>query len=109
MESCWAGAELHRLVTQELLAYGGERGARVRIDGPAVMLEPGTAQTTAICLHELATTRQNTDRYRLRMVTLKSRDPLRQTEGSACAGSSRVGRPSRRPRAAGSAHASWKT
>jgi PAS domain S-box-containing protein len=55
VESRWAGAELHRLATQELLAYGGEREARVRIDGPAVMLEPSTAQTTAISLHELAT------------------------------------------------------
>ncbi len=55
VESRWAGAELHRLVTQELLAYGGEREARVRIEGPAVMLEPSTAQTTAISLHELAT------------------------------------------------------
>jgi two-component sensor histidine kinase len=55
VESRWAGAELHRLATQELLAYSGGRKARVRIDGPAVMLEPSTAQTTAISLHELAT------------------------------------------------------
>jgi PAS domain S-box-containing protein len=55
VESRWAGAELHRLVTQELLAYGGESEARVRINGPAVMLEPSMAQTTAISLHELAT------------------------------------------------------
>jgi PAS domain S-box-containing protein len=53
VESRWAGAELRRLVTQELSPYG-ER-AHVRIDGPAVMLEPSTAQTTAISLHELAT------------------------------------------------------
>ena len=55
VESRWAGAELHRLATQELLAYSGEKEARVRIDGPAVMLEPSTAQTVAISLHELAT------------------------------------------------------
>src|SRR5260221_2252771 len=55
VESRWAGAELHRLVTQELSPYGGGRDARVRIDGPAVVLEPSTAQTTAISLHELAT------------------------------------------------------
>src|SRR6267142_568293 len=54
VESRWAGAELHRLVTQELSPYSGER-ARVRIDGPAVMLKPSAAQTTAISLHELAT------------------------------------------------------
>lgn len=55
VESRWAGAELHRLATQELLAYSGGKEARVRIDGPAVMLEPSTAQITAISLHELAT------------------------------------------------------
>jgi PAS domain S-box-containing protein len=55
VESRWAGAELHRLVTQELLAYSGEKEARVRIDGPAVMLEPSIAQIIAISLHELAT------------------------------------------------------
>lgn len=55
VESRWAGAELHRLATQELMAYSGEIEARVRIEGPAVMLEPSTAQTTAISLHELAT------------------------------------------------------
>ena len=37
------------------MAYGGEKEARVRIEGPAVMLEPSTAQTVAISLHELAT------------------------------------------------------
>jgi PAS domain S-box-containing protein len=55
VESRWAGAELHRLATQELLAYSGGREARVLIDGPAVMLEPSKAQTAAISLHELAT------------------------------------------------------
>ena len=43
------------MATQELLAYSGENAARVRIDGPAVMLEPSTAQAAAISLHELAT------------------------------------------------------
>ncbi len=55
VESRWAGAELHRLATQELLAYSGGKEGRVRIEGPVVMLEPITAQTTAISLHELAT------------------------------------------------------
>jgi PAS domain S-box-containing protein len=55
VESRWAGAELHCLATQELLAYSGENAARVRIDGPAVMLEPSMAQAAAISLHELAT------------------------------------------------------
>ena len=55
VESRWRGAELHSLVKQELSPYCGETEGRVRIDGPAVMLEPITAQTTAITLHELAT------------------------------------------------------
>jgi two-component sensor histidine kinase len=55
VKSRWAGAELRSLVSQELLPYIGEKDARVRIDGPAVMLEPRTAQTAAISLHELAT------------------------------------------------------
>jgi PAS domain S-box-containing protein len=55
VESRWAGAELHRLASQELLAYSGGKEARVLVDGPAVMLEPSTAQTVAISLHELAT------------------------------------------------------
>jgi two-component sensor histidine kinase len=55
VQSRWEGAELRSLVTQELLAYGDETEARVRIDGPAVMLEPYSAQAIAIALHELAT------------------------------------------------------
>ena len=55
VQSRWAGAELRSLVAQELLAYSDETEARVRIDGPAVMLEPYSAQAIAIALHELAT------------------------------------------------------
>ena len=55
VQSRWTGAELHSLVTQELLPYRGDRETRVRINGPAVMLEPNPAQAIAISLHELAT------------------------------------------------------
>jgi PAS domain S-box-containing protein len=55
VQSRWAGAELHSLVAHELLPYCGDTEGRVRIDGPGVMLEPNTAQTIAIALHELAT------------------------------------------------------
>jgi PAS domain S-box-containing protein len=55
VQSRWAGAELHSLSMQELSPYGGGTEGRVRIDGPPVMLEPNTAQTVAISLHELAT------------------------------------------------------
>jgi PAS domain S-box-containing protein len=55
VESRWKGAELHSLVTQELLPYRDGREERVRIIGPTVMLEPNIAQAIAISLHELAT------------------------------------------------------
>jgi PAS domain S-box-containing protein len=55
VQSRWTGAELHGLVTQELSPYCGETDARVQITGPPIMLEPNTAQTIAISLHELAT------------------------------------------------------
>ena len=108
VESRWAGAELHRLATQELLAYSGENEARVRIEGPAVMLEPSTAQTTAISLHELAT---NAAKYGslsaaggrveiLWSLTADGRLSLRWIESGGPTAS--------RPRTAGSAHALWK-
>jgi PAS domain S-box-containing protein len=55
VQSRWTGAELHSLVTQELSPYcqGGE--TPVRSDGPDLLLEPQTAQTIAVVLHELAT------------------------------------------------------
>jgi PAS domain S-box-containing protein len=43
IETRWTGAELHRLVTEELAAYSGDRAARVRIDGPKFVLEPSAA------------------------------------------------------------------
>jgi two-component sensor histidine kinase len=55
VQSRWRGADLRSLVTQELLPYHDKTEARVRIDGPAVMLEPYSAQAVAISLHELAT------------------------------------------------------
>jgi two-component sensor histidine kinase len=53
VQSRWIGAELSAVATQELAPYAEE--ARVRIDGPQVLLEPGTAQSIAVVLHELAT------------------------------------------------------
>jgi two-component sensor histidine kinase len=54
-ESRWIGAELHNLIAQELAPYREEGEARVRIEGPDVMLEPNAAQAMAVILHELAT------------------------------------------------------
>src|SRR5712691_505304 len=55
VESRWTGAELHSLVTQELSPYCQDGETRARIDGPKLMLDPNTAQTIAVTLHELST------------------------------------------------------
>jgi two-component sensor histidine kinase len=55
VQSRWTGAELQSLVAQELLPYRGDKETRVRTSGPAVTLEPYSAQAVAISLHELAT------------------------------------------------------
>jgi PAS domain S-box-containing protein len=55
VESRWTGAELHSVVSQELSPYCQDGEGRVRIDGPNLSLEPDTAQTIAVTLHELAT------------------------------------------------------
>jgi PAS domain S-box-containing protein len=55
IETRWVGAALDDLVTQELAPYRRDLDARIRIDGPSCMLEPNTAQTVAVAVHELAT------------------------------------------------------
>ena len=55
VESRWSGAELHDLITKELAPYRQRDGTRVAIEGPALKLEPSTAQTIAVVLHELTT------------------------------------------------------
>ena len=55
VQSRWVGAELSTIAAQELAPYLEAKGARVRLDGPQLLLEPSTAQAIAIVLHELAT------------------------------------------------------
>jgi two-component sensor histidine kinase len=62
MASTWSplsgksgGAELTSIVKQELAPYLREGERRVQIEGPAVLLEPKTAQSLAVIVHELAT------------------------------------------------------
>ena len=55
VQSRWIGAELRSLVTQELAPYCENEQTRVQIAGSDLSLEPTTAQTIAIILHELAT------------------------------------------------------
>jgi CheY-like chemotaxis protein len=51
----WQGAELARLVDEELAPYRSGSSARMHIEGMKLLLEPTTAQTLALALHELAT------------------------------------------------------
>ncbi|MDC7786315.1 HWE histidine kinase domain-containing protein [Rhodoplanes sp. TEM] len=53
-ESRWQGADVRRLVDEELEAYR-RGGPRVATDGPTVSLPPDRAQVLALALHELAT------------------------------------------------------
>jgi PAS domain S-box-containing protein len=55
VESRWVGAELHDLINKELSPYRKGDGTRVAIEGPALVLEPSSAQTIAVVSHELAT------------------------------------------------------
>ncbi|MGH6679605.1 MAG: sensor histidine kinase, partial [Bradyrhizobium sp.] len=54
-ESRWQGADVKRLVADELAPYRGADGARVQTDGPTAFLSPEKSQNLALVLHELAT------------------------------------------------------
>jgi two-component sensor histidine kinase len=51
--SRWEGADLYRLVHEELEPYGPAE--RFEIEGPAVSIRPTVAQNFALAIHELAT------------------------------------------------------
>ena len=51
----WQGAELTRLIEEELAPYRSGSTDRIRMGGPSLLLDPTTAQTLALALHELAT------------------------------------------------------
>jgi two-component sensor histidine kinase len=52
-QSRWDGADLQRLVNEELEPY--RDGGRVRVQGAAVAIKPAVAQNFALAIHELAT------------------------------------------------------
>lgn len=51
----WKGAEIRRLVEEELAPYRIGDGGRIDVNGPAVSLASAAAQCLAMALHELAT------------------------------------------------------
>ena len=51
--SSWQGAEIRKLIDEELAPYS--TGDQIALSGPEVQLEPTTAQTVALALHELVT------------------------------------------------------
>jgi PAS domain S-box-containing protein len=54
-ESRWQGADLSRIVSEELAPYKASGGPRISVSGPAVILSPEKAQNIALAVHELAT------------------------------------------------------
>jgi PAS domain S-box-containing protein len=54
-QSRWQGADLRHLVNEEMAPYRHSEADKIAIVGPDVSLEPRTAQTIALALHELAT------------------------------------------------------
>jgi two-component sensor histidine kinase/CheY-like chemotaxis protein len=53
--SRWQGADLARLVDEELAAYRVGDADKISASGPDVSLDPRTAQALALALHELST------------------------------------------------------
>ena len=51
--SSWQGAEIKKLIVEELAPYSV--GGQIKIAGSEVQLQPATAQTLALALHELVT------------------------------------------------------
>lgn len=54
-ESRWEGANLDRLINEELAPYLRADAHRISLTGPAFVLQPSVAQILAVVLHELAT------------------------------------------------------
>src|ERR1700730_1873744 len=55
----WEGADLGKIVEEEMAPYHATHRRRVITRGPAVILLPATAQAVALALHELATNAAN--------------------------------------------------
>jgi PAS domain S-box-containing protein len=51
----WEGADLRKIVDEEMAPYIADHRQRIITEGPSVILLPSTAQAVALALHELAT------------------------------------------------------
>lgn len=51
----WLGADVLRLILEELAPYRRDGSQQVTAIGPSIMITPENAQTVAVALHELAT------------------------------------------------------
>jgi two-component sensor histidine kinase/ActR/RegA family two-component response regulator len=54
-QSRWQGADILRLVNEEIAPYRTRGATRIAVAGPSIVLPPDKAQTVALALHELAT------------------------------------------------------
>ncbi|HEY1962614.1 MAG TPA: response regulator [Rhizomicrobium sp.] len=54
-QSRWQGADMLRIVNEEISPYRTRGAAHITVTGPSVILPPDKAQTIALALHELAT------------------------------------------------------
>ena len=54
-QSRWHGADIRKLVEEELAPYQEGGANKIVIDGPSIILPPDKAQTIGLALHELAT------------------------------------------------------
>jgi PAS domain S-box-containing protein len=55
VETRWRGAEIQKMVRDELAAYSQGSESRVQFEGPILLLEPSAAQAIAVMIHELVT------------------------------------------------------
>lgn len=53
--SRWEGADLGRIMAEELTLYDNGRPGRLQLEGPPLILRPAAAQSLALVIHELAT------------------------------------------------------